>query len=96
MQESRAYYRLHSSEWLASLDIPSYINHIDAVVREEEGRCSAYLNAATRPRLLRVLLEECVVMHADQVFDGVRDMLYALYDNTQVCEVARVFVYLKI
>lgn len=54
------------------------------MLHHEEDRCGAYLNSATRPRLMRVLLEECVVLHADQLFEGVKDMFYALYDNSQV------------
>lgn len=83
-QETREYYCLRSAQWLTSMDIPSYINHIDGVMRAEEGRCSEYLNAATRPRLMRVLLEECIINHGDQVFEAVQDMFYAVYDNSQV------------
>ena len=84
VQETKAYYCRRSAQWLSTLDVPAYIDLLDSVLREEEGRCASYLNAATRPRLLRVLLEECVVQHRDQIFEAVKDLFYALYDNTQV------------
>lgn len=84
VQETRTYYCRKSTEWLASMDIPAYILLLDAVMHQEDGRCTSYLNAVTHSKLMRVVLEECVVARCDAIFDSVREMLYATYDNAQV------------
>lgn len=66
------------------MDSAAYIVHIDAVLHQEDQRCTAYLNPVTRTKLTRVLLETCIVAHADTLFESVKDILRAAYDNTQV------------
>ena len=70
------------------MDVPAYILLLDVVMHQEDGRCTSYLNAVTRPKLMRVVLEECVVARRDAIFDSVREMLYATYDNAQVGSVS--------
>jgi hypothetical protein len=66
------------------MDAPSYITRIHEAMSAEEGRCVAFLNPVTKPKLQRVVLEECIVAHGDAIFDAVKDMMRAIYDNTQV------------
>ena len=66
------------------MDVPSYINRVREALQQEEARCAQYLSSGTKPKLVRVVLVECVVAHADHIFDAARDMLWAMYDNSQV------------
>lgn len=54
-------------------------------LHQEDSRCTEYLSSVTRPKVARVVLVECVVAHADRLFDAAKEMLYAMYDNSQVC-----------
>jgi hypothetical protein len=83
-QETKRYYSVKSAEWLACMDIPSYLIRLDAVLQQEDARCTAYLNPVTRVKLHRIVLEECMVARSDAIFDAARDMFYATYDNSQV------------
>lgn len=67
------------------MDVPSYINRVSEALQQEESRCARYLSSVTKPKLLRVVLVECVVAHRDHIFDAAKDMLWAMYDNSQVC-----------
>ncbi len=66
------------------MDVPSYIHRVSEALQQEEARCAQYLSSGTKPKLVRVVLVECVVAHADHIFDAARDMLWAMYDNSQV------------
>jgi hypothetical protein len=67
------------------MDTPSYVTRIHEAMCAEESRCVAYLNPVTKAKLQRVVLEECIVAHSDAIFDAAKDMMRAIYDNTQVC-----------
>lgn len=84
MQNTRDFYRRKSSEWLGAMDVPSYVVAVVQAMHQEETRCTQYLSSVTRPKLLRIVLVECVVAHADRVFDASKEMLCAMYDNSQV------------
>jgi hypothetical protein len=62
----------------------AYIGHIDAMMGQEDHRCTAYLNPVTRPKLARALLEVCIVAHRDTLFESAKEILSAAYDNSQV------------
>jgi len=83
LQSTRDFYQHKSSEWLGSMDVPSYINRVREALQQEEARCAQYLSSGTKPKLVRVVLVECVVAHSDHIFDAARDMLWAMYDNSQ-------------
>ena len=93
MQDSKQFYRRKSTDWITGMDISCYILLIDATLFQENERCTACLNAVTRPKLVRTLLEECIVAHADAIFDAVKDILRSIYDNTQVTVAYSWFVF---
>ncbi len=86
LAESKEYYVKKSREWVNGCNVETYITLIDDVLAKEEKRVLAYLNPITRPKIIRVCLEECVFAHRDQLFESLKDMLRGIYDNTQTAE----------
>lgn len=84
LKETKDFYVRKSREWIASSDVGTYVSLIDDVLAKEEKRLLAYLNPSTKPKLIRVCLEECVYAHKSALFESLKEMLRGIYDNTQV------------
>lgn len=85
LKETKDFYFRKSCEWIANSSVDTYVSLIDDVLAKEEKRLLAYLNPSTKPKLMRVCLEECVYAHKSALFESLKEMLRGIYDNTQVC-----------
>lgn len=84
LKETKEFYFRRSREWIANSSVDTYVSLIDDVLAKEEKRLLAYLNPSTKPKLIRVCLEECVYAHKAALFESLKEMLRGIYDNTQV------------
>ena len=93
LQATADWYKTLGQQWFQDLDVSKYVDIVHCALRNEEERAVAYMLPCTCPKLLRVCLEELVLLQGIHIISASEELFRRVTEIHKQVSIHSMFVH---